>query len=75
MKNFLLPSLVVVLSLFVLAFAGCSNEEKMAEIARLTQENAALENNIQSLQLSLDSLKAYADSVNAVYEKLDLKSN
>mgnify|MGYP004450740039 FL=1 len=47
----------------------------MAEIARLTQENAALENNIQSLQLSLDSLKAYADSVNAVYEKLDLKSN
>lgn len=58
--------------LLALAFIGCSDKQAEAEIARLTQENATLQNSADSLQHTLDSLNRYADSVKKSLEKLDM---
>ncbi|MCQ2088991.1 MAG: hypothetical protein MJY93_01960 [Fibrobacter sp.] len=72
MKKFSL-SLVILVALFsVFTFTACSDKEAEAEIGRLTQENALLQKNIESLQHTLDSLNAYGDSVKKSLQKLDM---
>lgn len=72
MNKVFLPLLFLSLVLSAFVFAGCSDKEAEAEIARLTQENAALQNSADSLQHTLDSLNRYADSVKKSLEKLDM---
>ena len=72
LKKICAPLSTLTFILFALTAVGCSDKEAEAEIARLTQENAALQNSADSLQHTLDSLNRYADSVKKSLDKLDM---
>lgn len=63
----------VILFSMLLFVASCSNPEAQAQIESLTAENSRLKVEIDSLQKSLDIIKAKADSVHNALSKLDMK--
>ena len=59
-KSLILSSVVCI---FMLFFAGCSNQESEYKIATLTEENARLARQVQVLKATLDSLNAHKEAM------------
>ena len=69
-KSIILSSIVCI---FMLSFAGCSNQEAEYKIATLTEENARLARQVLVLKATLDSLNAHKEAMDHSLKSLDMK--
>ncbi len=58
---------------FMLAFAGCSNQDAEYKIATLKEENTRLARQVLVLKATLDSLNAHKEAMDNSLKSLDMK--
>lgn len=71
-KKLILSTVVCIFALAMSTIVACADPEAEAQIAKLTEKNAQLNEEIRSLRQTLDSMQVKTDSMYKVLVDLDL---